>query len=119
MPRRRSAGRVAAWTARGVEVALRPNDAGKVDLEAVLRDLAGRGVNELHVEAGAKLTGSFARAGLVDEWLVYMAPKLVGDGRALAALGALTRLDDALALRFESVERVGDDLRLLLRPAAR
>ena len=113
-----AAERLAAWGARGVEVALRPDAAGKVDLAAVLRDLAGRGVNELHLEAGAKLTGSFARAGLIDEWLVYVAPKLIGDGRGLAALGTLARLDDALALRFHQVERLGDDLRLLLRPAA-
>jgi diaminohydroxyphosphoribosylaminopyrimidine deaminase/5-amino-6-(5-phosphoribosylamino)uracil reductase len=112
-----AAERVAAWGARGIDVVQLPDDAGKVDLAAVLHDLAARGVNELHVEAGAKLTGSFARAGLIDEWLVYMAPRLVGDGRGLAALGTLSSLQDTLALRFERVERVGADLRLLLRRA--
>ena len=82
------------------EVALLPDADGKVDLAAALRDLAARGINELHVEAGEKLNGSLARAGLVDEWLVYVAPRLIGDGRGLAALGTLARLDDALALRF-------------------
>ena len=111
------ADRVAAWTARGIEVVLLPDAAGKVDLAAALRDLAARGINELHVEAGEKLNGSLARAGLVDEWLVYVAPRLIGDGRGLAALGTLAGLQDALALRFHAVERVGDDLRLLLRRA--
>ena len=111
------AARIKALRERGAEVALLPDAAGKVDLAAMLADLGARGVNELHVEAGAKLNASFARAGLVDEWLVYVAPKLLGDGRALAALGALASLDDAVQLRFVGVETVSGDLRLLARPA--
>ena len=57
---------------------------GKVDLAAMLRDLAAREVNELHVEAGHKLNGSLLREGLVDELLVYLAPKLMGLGRDMA-----------------------------------
>ena len=83
----------------------------------MLADLAQRGVNELHVEAGHKLNGSFVRAGLVDEFLVYMAPKLIGQGRELAAFGPLERLQDSLALRFVSMQLIGDDLRLIARPA--
>ena len=61
------------------------------------------------------------RAGLVDEWLVYVAPTLIGDGRGLAALGTLASLDDALRLRFHDMALVGGDLRLRLRaePATR
>ena len=110
--------RAEALRERGVEVALVPNAAGKVDLAAMLVDLGARGINELHVEAGAKLNASFARAGLVDEWLVYVAPKLIGDGRGLAALGALASLDDAVQLSFVGAEAVGGDLRLLARPVA-
>jgi diaminohydroxyphosphoribosylaminopyrimidine deaminase/5-amino-6-(5-phosphoribosylamino)uracil reductase len=112
-----AAERVPALQARGAEVALMPGPQGKVDLTAMLRDLARRGVNELHVEAGAKLNGSLVREGLVDEWLVYVAPKLLGDGRALASFGPLASLADAVALRFHAVDRVGADLRLLLRRA--
>ena len=111
-----AAERIAALQARGAEVALVPGAGGKVDLRALLQDLAVRGINELHVEAGAKLNGSFAREGLVDEWLVYVAPKLLGSGRGLAAFGPLADLADAIALRFQAVDPVGDDLRLLLRP---
>jgi diaminohydroxyphosphoribosylaminopyrimidine deaminase / 5-amino-6-(5-phosphoribosylamino)uracil reductase len=90
----------------------------KVDLPAVLRDLAQRGVNELHVEAGHKLNGSFLRAGLVDELLVYLAPKLMGTGAGLAALGPFTQMDQALNWRFVETGRVGDDLRLRMRRVA-
>jgi len=87
----------------------------KVDLPAVLRDLAQRGVNELHVEAGHKLNGSFLKAGLVDELLVYLAPKLMGPGAGLAALGPFTAMDQTLPWAFEDVATVGPDLRLRLR----
>ena len=102
---------------RGAEIALAPGTNAKVDLAAMLADLAARGINELHVEAGHKLNGSFVREGLVDEFLIYMAPKLLGIGRELAAFGPLEALSDSLALRFESVTTVGDDLRIIARPA--
>ena len=109
--------REAALRARGAGVAFAANAAGKVDLRVMLEDLAARGINELHVEAGAKLNGSFVRADLVDEWLVYMAPRLLGSGRDLAAFGPLQSLDESVNLRLQAVDRVGADLRLLLRRA--
>jgi diaminohydroxyphosphoribosylaminopyrimidine deaminase/5-amino-6-(5-phosphoribosylamino)uracil reductase len=108
--------RAAALQARGAEIALAPGPDGKVDLAAMLRDLGRRGINELHVEAGHKLNGSFVREGLVDEFLVYMAPKLLGMGRELAAFGPLERLEDGPALRFVDIARVGEDLRIVARP---
>jgi diaminohydroxyphosphoribosylaminopyrimidine deaminase/5-amino-6-(5-phosphoribosylamino)uracil reductase len=103
-----------------VEVARLPADAtGKTDLAALLVDLAGREVNELHVEAGEKLNGSLLRAGLVDELLVYLAPRLLGPGRGLAAIGPLASLAESLDFVFVDVERVGADLRLRLRPPGR
>ncbi len=109
--------RVEALQRLGVEVAFAPGENGKVDLPQMLRDLGHRGVNELHVEAGHKLNGSFVREGLVDEFLIYMAPKLLGTGRELAAFGPLERLEDGPALRFVDVTHVGSDLRLIARPA--
>ena len=108
--------RRAALESRGVQIALMPGPSGKVDLAAMLEDLAARGINELHVEAGHKLNGSFVREGLVDEFLIYMAPKLLGAGRELAAFGPLESLQGSLALRFVSVTQIGDDLRLIARP---
>lgn len=109
--------RAAALEMRGAELVAMAGVNAKVDLRSMLHDLGERGVNELHVEAGSKLNGSFVREGLIDEWLVYMAPRLLGTGRDLASFGPLATLGDALALRFCGVERVGDDLRLLLRNA--
>ena len=109
--------RATALEARGAEIARVPGPTGKVDLPAMLADLASRGINELHVEAGHKLNGSFVREGLVDEFLVYMAPRLLGLGREMAAFGPLTDLKDSLALRWVDVARIGDDLRLVARPA--
>ena len=105
----------AALTARGVQVIDCAGPGGKVDLAALLRDLARREINELHVEAGFKLNGSFMREGLVDEWLIYMAPQWLGPGQGMANLPALSNLGDALRLRYHAVDRVGQDLRLLLR----
>jgi len=107
--------REAALRAAGAGVVHLPGDNGKVDLAAVLAELARREVNELHVEAGHKLNASLLKAGLVDELLVYLAPKLLGDGRDMAAMGTLPSLTEALAWHFEDVQLVGQDLRLRLR----
>lgn len=108
-----------ALEGRGATVVHLPGPHGKVDLAAMLRDLAARGVNELHVEAGHKLNGSFTREGLADEWLTYLAPKLLGQGRGMAALPPLESLDQALALQFHALDRIGPDLRILARVAGR
>jgi diaminohydroxyphosphoribosylaminopyrimidine deaminase / 5-amino-6-(5-phosphoribosylamino)uracil reductase len=111
--------RAAALRERGAQIALLPGPNRKVDLAAMLDDLAARDVNELHVEAGEKLNGSFVREALVDEFLIYLAPRMLGQGRGLAAFGPLERLEDALALRFHSIDRVGEDLRIVARPPGR
>ncbi|MEJ8835732.1 bifunctional diaminohydroxyphosphoribosylaminopyrimidine deaminase/5-amino-6-(5-phosphoribosylamino)uracil reductase RibD [Ramlibacter sp. AN1133] len=109
----------AALQARGAHVTLLPGAGGKVDLAALLKDLAGRGVNELHVEAGFKLNGSLLRESLVDEFLVYLAPRLLGSGRGMVAIGPLEDLAQGVALEFGPIERVGDDLRVLARVPGR
>jgi diaminohydroxyphosphoribosylaminopyrimidine deaminase / 5-amino-6-(5-phosphoribosylamino)uracil reductase len=88
----------------------------RVDLHALMAALAQRGVNELHVEAGGVLNGALVQAGLVDEWLVYQAPKLLGSGHGMALLPPLKRLDEAWALTLIEARAVGEDLRLRFRP---
>jgi diaminohydroxyphosphoribosylaminopyrimidine deaminase/5-amino-6-(5-phosphoribosylamino)uracil reductase len=110
--------RAQALREAGVQIEELPGAGGKVDLPAMMRSLAGRGINELHVEAGHKLNASLLRAGLVDELLVYLAPTLLGDGREMAALGALQSLADAPHWQFTDMCRVGDDVRLMARPKA-
>ena len=104
-----------ALESQGAVVVELPNAQNKVDLSAMLADLASRGVNELHVEAGSKLNGSFIREGLVDEMLVYLAPCMLGEGLAMAHFGPLTQLDQGLSLDFKSVEKIGPDVRILAR----
>ena len=109
----------AALEARGATVIHLPDANGKVDLAAMMKDLAQREINELHVEAGSKLNGSLIRAGLVDEFLIYIAPKLLGPGQGISTLGSLERLADAMELQFMSADRVGADLRIVARGAGR
>lgn len=101
--------------ARGAEVIVLPNAAGKVDLAALLDELGRRQINELHVEAGFKLNGSLIRENCVDELLVYLAPSLLGDAQGMFALGALDRLDGRRQLAFHEVKQIGPDLRILAR----
>jgi diaminohydroxyphosphoribosylaminopyrimidine deaminase/5-amino-6-(5-phosphoribosylamino)uracil reductase len=101
------------------DVVALPNARGKVELPQMLAELARRGVNELHVEAGFRLNGSLVREGCVDEFLVYLNPSLLGDSaQGMVDLPAVAALDARPRLKLVSTERVGDDLRLLLRPAA-
>jgi diaminohydroxyphosphoribosylaminopyrimidine deaminase / 5-amino-6-(5-phosphoribosylamino)uracil reductase len=113
------ASREAALTAKGATVTCLPDARGKVDLAAMMKDLARREINDLHVEAGSKLNGSLIREGLIDEFLVYLAPKLLGPGMGMASFGPLEQLSDAMDLQFLSVEKVGPDLRVLARGAGR
>lgn len=100
------------------EVMVLPNAQGKVELPRMLEELARRGVNELHVEAGFRLNGSLVREGCVDEFLVYLNASFLGDGaQGMLELAAARSLDERLKLALLSVDRLGDDLRVLARPA--
>lgn len=92
-----------------------PNESGKVDLSALMRELAARGVNELHVEAGFKLNGSLLREGCIDEWLMYIAPCFLGQAAGIANVAAVDSLDARYQYAFHSVEQFGPDLRVLAR----
>ena len=105
----------AALEARGATVVYLPDANGKVDLAAMMKDLATREINELHVEAGSKLNGSLIRAGLVDEFVVYLAPKLLGQGMSMTSFGPLAELSEAVALEFKSTAMLGPDLRIVAR----
>ncbi|HEY4316242.1 MAG TPA: bifunctional diaminohydroxyphosphoribosylaminopyrimidine deaminase/5-amino-6-(5-phosphoribosylamino)uracil reductase RibD [Herbaspirillum sp.] len=101
--------------AGGNEVIVLPNRDGKVDLPAVIAELGKRQINEVHIEAGAKLNASLIADGCVDELLLYLAPSLIGDARDMFALPALPALDRQIRLKFHDVQRVGPDLRILAR----
>jgi diaminohydroxyphosphoribosylaminopyrimidine deaminase/5-amino-6-(5-phosphoribosylamino)uracil reductase len=107
------AGKRTALERQGAEVLLLADATGQVNLPAVLRELARRGSNEVLVEAGRELNGALLQAGLVDEMVLYLAPKLHGDAaRGMADLGELLRLEQRVELAWRDVRRVGDDLRI-------
>lgn len=94
-----------------------PEKAGHVDLEALLGELAKREMNEVQVEAGARLCGALLSAGLLDELLIYQAPVLLGDGSAGPfAIGPLESMAQRTHLELLETRHFGDDLRFRLKP---
>ncbi len=115
----RDAAKEAALTAQGATVTCLPDGHGQVNLIAMMKDLGKREINELHVESGSRLNGALIRDKLVDEFLIYLAPKLMGPGRGMAAFGPLQSLSGAVQLQFQSTEQVGADLRVIARVSGR
>ena len=109
--------RGAAFAEMGVMVEAIPASHGRLDLSAAIDRMGELEVNELLVEAGPTLSGELLRQGLVDELLLYVAPKLLGpQGLPLVDLPELSDLQDALGFTVAGVQRLEDDLRLRLRP---
>jgi diaminohydroxyphosphoribosylaminopyrimidine deaminase/5-amino-6-(5-phosphoribosylamino)uracil reductase len=93
---------------------------GRIDLMHGLRELGRRQCNDVLVEAGPTLAGRFLELRLVDELILYLAPKLLGpDARPLLRLPPIERLDDGLQFELRSTHRIGPDLKLVLRPQRR
>ncbi len=99
----------------GAEVYVLPEKQGKVDLNEAVKFLANQQVNEILVEAGSVLNGPLLQADLVDEWIIYMAPKVLGDnGRGLFHLVGLKNLSDCKKMTIKSIRQVGNDIRIAL-----
>ncbi len=107
----------APWSREGVSWWQGPADgAGHLDLGALLDMLAERQVNELHVEAGAVLSGALLEAGLVDELLIYQAPVLLGQGWPMLVMPGMEKFDQRLHLDLIDSRRLGPDWRFLYQP---
>lgn len=92
-----------------------PGGGGGVDLQALLGELGKRGVNELHTECGAHLAGALVQQRLVDELLIYMAPKLMGSSaRGMFLLGEIADMSQLAKLHWQDVRQIGDDLRIIV-----
>ncbi|MBC7488839.1 MAG: bifunctional diaminohydroxyphosphoribosylaminopyrimidine deaminase/5-amino-6-(5-phosphoribosylamino)uracil reductase RibD [Glaciimonas sp.] len=101
--------------AHGAEVIVMPNAQGKVDLPQVIFALGKRQINEVHIEAGAKLNASLIRERCIDELLIYLAPSILGDARGMFDLPSLENLKDKFSLKFHQIKQIGEDLRILAR----
>ncbi len=101
------------FESNAVSVVRVPLTSGQLDLAAVLQHLGSLEINEVHVEAGATLSGALLQAGLVDELVIYMAPHLMGDAaRGLFALPGLEHMEDRIQLVISDVRAVGQDWRI-------
>ncbi len=108
----------AALTARGARVEVLPVTAGRLDLHAVLTRLAALEINEVWVEAGRELSGALLAAGLVDELVIYQSPTVLGDSaRGMFSMPSPAAPGDGPRFRLLSARPVGEDLRLIFRPA--
>ena len=108
-----------ALTQKGARIEAAPEDNERLSLEGVLGRLAELEVNELQVEAGPTLAGELVRQSLVDELLLYVSPRVLGNrSRPLLAMPEPATLDEALAFNLIETRTLGDDLRLWLRPRA-
>ena len=115
---RADAAKAARLAARNVRVVELPGqEPDRVDLPAMMRWFAAEQFNEVHVEAGAGLSGALVTAGCIDELLVYLAPMLLGDAAGLVKLPLLERLEAAPRYEFIDAERLGADLRVRARVA--
>lgn len=101
----------------GAEIVMLPARNSRVDLTALMHELAEQQVNEVMVEAGAGLTGALLQEHLVDEIIIYMAPKLMGDAACgLFHLPGLDSMAQSIALDIDDVRKVGVDWRFTIRP---
>lgn len=105
--------------AAGVKVVASPlGEDGRIALTHVLEELGRRQCNDVLVEAGPTLAGQFLQLGLADELIVYLAPVILGpDARPMAVIAGLNRLEDAARYTLKDLRRVGDDVKLVFRPA--
>ncbi len=115
----RDAEREAKLIAAGAQLMYLPTDTeNKNPLRAVMQALAAKQINEIHVEAGAKLNAALLAAGLVDELLIYIAPLLLGEGAGIAALPEIASLEAAQRFCLHSISTIGEDARIILRKQA-
>jgi len=87
---------------------------GRIDLEEVITTLASRGYNDILVEAGANLAGAFIEQNLINELILYQAPKLLGgDGRNLVEMPSISKLVDTKKTTISELTMVGDDIKIV------
>lgn len=105
--------KIARFQSSTVQTMALPDQAGQVDLNALLHRLAQQQVNEVLIEAGARLSGAWLQTGLVDELLLYYAPTLMGDTAAgMFALPAFTAMSQAIELNIMDIRQFGRDIRI-------
>lgn len=103
---------------KGIEVLFVPVNRFGLDLHALSEMLYQRGVTDLLVEGGSEVNGSFLRANLIDKWMIYIAPKVLGGRQSFSPYGGsdLELMDDALRVKIHSVQQIGEDICITAYP---
>lgn len=106
------------WQGNVSEILLPTNGKNSgVDLVLLMMQLGKRNINTVWVESGAHFAGALLEAGLVDELIIYIAPKILGnDARGLFALSPLSSLSEAPEFTVDSLQKIGSDIRVCLKP---
>ncbi|MDP2246702.1 MAG: bifunctional diaminohydroxyphosphoribosylaminopyrimidine deaminase/5-amino-6-(5-phosphoribosylamino)uracil reductase RibD [Nitrosomonadales bacterium] len=110
-------GKKQALESAGATLICLPGDDGRVNLKKLLQHLASLEINEVLVEAGQGLNGALQQAELIDEYLFYYAPLLMGgEARGMFALPSMTEMSQRIDLEILSMDKLGDDIRIRARP---
>lgn len=108
------------YTIERIDTSERPSgesSGSHIDLHALMKDLAGKEINLVHVEAGSVLCGALLKDDLVDEIIIYMAPHIMGDGaKGLFHLPGLEKMKDRVSLKIKDVRAIGSDIRITAQP---
>ncbi|WP_278540726.1 bifunctional diaminohydroxyphosphoribosylaminopyrimidine deaminase/5-amino-6-(5-phosphoribosylamino)uracil reductase RibD [Oxalobacter formigenes] len=107
--------KIEAMQEKGVQVFSAINDTGRVDLADMMKVLAEKEINEVHVEAGATLNGALIQAGFVDEMLIYLAPCFLGSGKNMVSLNDIANLADKISFEFHEIRTIENDIRIIAR----
>lgn len=108
--------RLIALSKAGARPILLPDEKGDVALTKMIQTLATFEINEVLIEAGSRLNGSFIRANLVDELVIYLAPHFIGDAaQSMLSLPELTNLSEKYKLKIQDLRMVGQDIRIIAR----
>ena len=105
--------KIEAMQEKGIEVFSSINDTGRVDLAEMMKRLADKEINEVHVEAGATLNGALIQGGFVDEMLIYLAPCFLGSGKSMLSVNDIHSLADRIALDIQEILPIGNDIRIV------
>ena len=110
--------KLSALREKGVEFIFVPKTDKGLDLEAMLIELYKKGITDVLVEGGSEVNASFLRAGLIDKYLIYIAPKLLGGRNSLTPVTGsdVDHMDEALNVVFENIDKIGDDLCITAYP---
>ncbi len=99
-------------TKKGAEVLAYPDTQGRSNLYFLLDELSKRGIAQLLVEGGPRVLTSFLKEGLADEFVVYIAPRILGAQGNVDITGPMAELTQAIGLHHVDIKRFGDDVRL-------